>query len=247
MKRILQQLNVAFILAMAAGLWASGTQAQVQGFEQPRQISVTGEGSAALAPDMAILSLTVMREAATAREALSANSDAMANIIAAMKSAGVASRDLQTSGLNIQPRYSYPQRNTPGETRKLIGYEVRNSLTVRVRDLENVGAILDQSVSLGVNEGGGIVFDNDDPAQALKTARVNAVRDAREKAETLAMAAGVELGAVTQISEQSYSSRPTQMKLGAARMMSVEADSVPVEGGENTYRVNVHMTFAIAD
>lgn len=245
MKQAMKQLNYALVLTLAALLCLPAAQAD--DFEQPRQISVTGEGTAAIAPDMAILSLTVMRDAGTAREALSENSNAMAKIIAAMKSSGIASRDLQTSGLNIQPRYSYPQRNTPGEMRKLIGYEVRNSLTVRVRDLTKVGAILDQSVTLGVNEGGNIVFDNDDPGQALREARVSAVRDAREKAETLAMAAGVKLGEVVQISEQSYANRPTQLAVRGARMMAAEADSVPVEGGENSYRVNVHMTFAIED
>lgn len=245
MKQAMKQLNYALVLTLAALLCLPAAQAD--DLEQPRQISVTGEGTAAIAPDMAILSLTVMRDAGTAREALSENSNAMAKIIAAMKSSGIASRDLQTSGLNIQPRYSYPQRNTPGEMRKLIGYEVRNSLTVRVRDLTKVGAILDQSVTLGVNEGGNIVFDNDDPGQALREARVSAVRDAREKAETLAMAAGVKLGEVVQISEQSYANRPTQLAVRGARMMAAEADSVPVEGGENSYRVNVHMTFAIED
>lgn len=211
--------------------------------EQQPVISVNGEGVSTMAPDMAVLTLTVMREAPTARAALTASSRAMSEVIAAMKSSGVASRDLQTSGLSIQPQYVYPKRNDQGETRKLTGYTVRNTLTVRVRDMDNVGTVLDQSVSLGVNEGGSIAFTNDDPSDALQQARKSAVAIAREKAQTLASAAGVRLGKVLTITEQSFSRGPSPY---VARMAVMDAaESVPVEAGENSYRVNVQMTFAI--
>jgi uncharacterized protein YggE len=108
-----------------------------------------------------------------------------------------------------------------------------------------VGAILDKSVSLGVNEGGQISFTNADPAEVIKRARIAAVEDARARALTLAMAAGVNLGKVLEISEQSF--RPGPIPVARAEMaMSRSADaSVPVATGENTYRVTVNMAFAI--
>jgi uncharacterized protein YggE len=116
------------------------------------RILVTGQGSFDIAPDMAVLSLTVTREAETARAALDANSSAMKEVFAAMKAEGIADRDLQTSGFSIQPRYIYPSpKSGQREPPRIVGYVVRNSLTVRVRDIENVGAILDKSVTLGVN------------------------------------------------------------------------------------------------
>ncbi|MDX1735548.1 MAG: SIMPL domain-containing protein [Halioglobus sp.] len=240
MKRI--AVGILAVLATIAAMSSS----QAAQPEAQRQIVVSGQGSAAVAPDLAILSLTVMRDGATAREALSANSEAMAAVIDAMKRAGIAPKDLQTSGLSIQPRYSYPQRSDARETRHRGGSAGRTSPPVRVRATDDVGAILDQSVTMGVNEGGSVAFTNDDPAAVLQDARISAVADARRKAQTLARAAGVELGPVVHISEQSVVHRPQSMAMRGARMMAAEADAVPIEAGENTYRVNVHMTWAIA-
>jgi len=216
--------------------------------ETPRpRIVVTGEGQAASAPDMAIVSMVVLQEKPTAREALTANNEAMAKVLDAMKKAGIAERDLQTSGFNIEPRYVYPDNkdNTqPPEAPKIVGYAVSNSLTVRVRDLKKVGDILDQSVTLGVNQGGNLTFTNDKPEAIVEEARKNAVANALAKAKTLTEAAGVGLGKVIEISEQSYSPRP--MPMGQAKMMAAApADSVPIATGENTYNVNVNVTFEL--
>jgi uncharacterized protein YggE len=216
--------------------------------ETPRpRIVVTGEGQAASAPDMALVSMVVLQEKPTAREALTANNEAMAKVLDAMKKAGIAERDLQTSGFNIEPRYVYPDNkdNTqPPEAPKIVGYAVSNSLTVRVRDLKKVGDILDQSVTLGVNQGGNLIFTNDKPEAIVEEARKNAVANAMAKAKTLTEAAGVGLGKVLEISEQSYSPRP--MPMGQAKMMAAApADSVPVAAGENTYNVNVNVTFEL--
>lgn len=216
--------------------------------ENPRstapRIVVVGEGEAAIAPDMAILTLAVLREAVTAREALDGANAAMAEVIAAMKEAGIEPRDLQTSGLQINPRHVYPQ-NGGNEQPRIIGYQVANTLTVRVRDVEKLGTLIDQSVTLGVNQGGNIVFTNDDPAAATTEARKRAVRNAVERATTLAEAANVKLGPIIEMSEHSQTPPPMPYD-GRAYRMEVAADaSVPVEAGENTYRVQVTVTFEL--
>lgn len=209
----------------------------------PPRIVVTGEGEKAVAPDMALLSLAVMREAKTAREALSANNDAMAAVIAAMKAAGIEDRDLQTAGIQISPRYDYTQKPDGTQEGRLVAYQVTNTLSVRIRDLDKAGEILDKSVSLGVNQGGGISFTNDDPSAALSEARKLAVKDAMDKARTLAEAAGVSLGKVIEISDQTFAPRPMPM---AAKVRAFEADSaVPLQAGENTYSVQVNVTLQI--
>jgi len=210
------------------------------------RILVTGEGSTDLAPDMAVLALTVSRQAETARSALDANSSAMNEVLSAMKAEGIEARDLQTSGFSIQPNYFHPPKQPSGkrEPPRIIGYTVRNSLTVRVRDISSVGNILDKSVSLGVNEGGNIRFTNDDPSDAITQARVKAVKNAILKANTLAEAAGVKTGKLLQISEQSFNPRPMPMaraEMSGARL----ASAVPVTAGENSYRVTVNISFAI--
>jgi uncharacterized protein YggE len=229
-------------LALAAAL-AFPAVAATAAEPLPPRIVVTGEGQHAIAPDMALLTLSVMREAKTAREALSANNDAMAAVIAAMKASGIEDRDLQTAGIQISPRYDYTQKPDGTQEGKLVAYQVTNTLSVRIRDLDKAGEILDKSVSLGVNQGGGIVFMNDDPSAALTQARKAAVKDAMDKAGTLAEAAGVGLGKVIEITDQNFAPRPMPMM---AKARAFEADAaVPLQAGENTYNVQVNVTFQI--
>lgn len=212
------------------------------------RILVSGEGSVDIAPDMAVLTLSVMREALTARAALTANSAAMAKVLDAMAALGIEKRDLQTSQFSIQPRYTRPPRQGvgAGEAPKLVGYTVRNGLSVRVRDINRVGEVLDTSVTLGVNEGGSILFTNDDASQAITQARIKAMEDALSKGRTLAEAAGVKIGKVLEISEQNYRPRPVAMaRMGVAMAMDRES-SVPIAAGENTYKVTVNVSLAIA-
>ncbi len=147
--------------------------------DQPR-IVVTGEGEATVAPDMALLSLTVMREAKTAREALDANNAAMAEVIEAIKLFGIADRDLQTAGLQIMPRYNFTNNRTAPRKLSSSPTWVTNTLSVRVRDMVKTGEVIDKAVSLGVNQGGNIVFTNDDFRRPpLPKARKRAVAEAR--------------------------------------------------------------------
>jgi len=219
--------------------------AMAQDNQTPR-ILVTGTGTVSIEPDMAIVSLGVTKQEKTARAALDANTSAMADILAAMKAAGIAESDLQTSNFSIQPQYFYPKSSSDGDNRPRIdGYIVRNSLTVRIRDLATIGDVLDASVSLGVNDGGNLVFTNDDPQAAISEARAKAMKDAMKKAGTLTEAAGVELGDIIEISEQSRQNSPRPM--AQARMMEMAADSapVPIAAGENTYQVSVNVTFGL--
>lgn len=215
--------------------------------EEPREatVIVSGEGEAALTPDMAIVTMAVVREAATAAEALTANNEAMAAVIADLKDAGVADKDVQTSGFSISPRYRQDPSTDGGyEAPQIAGYQVSNSVTVRVRDLAALGGIIDRSVKLGVNEGGSITLTNDDPAAAIAEARKEAVADAVSKAKALAEAAGVGLGRIVEINENF--ARPMPQPLYRAAMAKEMSDaSVPIASGENTYTVTVNITYAI--
>ena len=239
-------LRYTILIFIAFAALALGTVSAANADDPIPRILVTGEGSVDLASDMAVLTLSVTRQAETARAALDANSSAMKDVQTAMKTKGIETRDLQTSGFSIQPNYFYPPQQPSGKRAppKIVGYTVRNSLTVRVRDISAVGGILDKSVSLGVNEGGNIMFTNEDPSEAISKARVKAMQNAINKAKTLAGAAGVKTGQILEISEQSYSPRP--MTMARAEMsMGRSADSVPVAAGENTYKVTVNVSFAI--
>lgn len=229
----------AMVLAAAVLLPAAAVAAE----PMPPRIVVVGEGEAAVAPDMALLSLSVMREAKTAREALDANNAAMAAVIAAMKAGGVAERDLQTSNLQINPRYDYQSRPDGTQEGRLVAYQVTSTLSVRVRDIARTGELLDTAVTLGVNQGGSVAFANDDPSATVTEARKRAVADAIAKAGTLAEAAGVGLGRVLEMSELSYAPPPAPIE--ARAFDAAQPKSVPIEAGENAYKVQVNVTFEL--
>jgi uncharacterized protein len=231
-------LPLALAFALAAPSLAPAQDAP----ERPR-IVVTGEGEATVRPDLALLTLTVLREADTAGEALAQSSAAMREVIAALKAMGVADRDLQTSGLQIMPRYVYEETPNRGQTSRLIGYQVTNTLAVRVRDIARTGEVIDKAVSLGVNQGGDVAFTSDDPEATLDQARRAAVTDATDKARLLAEAAGVQLGRVLEINDTFIAPPPIPVLAKAAA--ADQAEATPIEPGENAYRVQVNMIFEL--
>ncbi|MFZ1813636.1 MAG: SIMPL domain-containing protein [Rhizobiaceae bacterium] len=245
-KSKMKSLAAAAILAVNAAIPA------VQAAERPLAelpvpiVRVAGEGSVFLAPDLAILNLTVLREAKTAREALSANNDAMAAVIEALKKRGIAPKDLQTSDFSVNPQFFYPQPKSNGEQEgpRITGYQVSNQLSVRIRDLASVGSVIDEVVTLGVNSGGSITFANEDPSKAIEKARIAAMQDAHKRASTLADALGLKLGNVLEISENASMPQPLPMARGKMMANSLDA-AVPVEGGQNSYSISVQASWTI--
>ncbi|MBY5327653.1 SIMPL domain-containing protein [Rhizobium leguminosarum] len=238
-RTVLMTALLALPLAAAAPAFAQEAK--------PREpvISVTGDGESSVAPDMAVVNLAVVKQAKTAREALDENNKAMNDVLAALKSGGIAERDLQTSGFSIQPQYNYPQPvDGQQQQPQLIGYQTINSVTVRLRDLAKLGTVIDQSVTLGINQGGEIQFTNDKPDAAIEEARKAAVADAVKRAKTLSEAAGVKLGRILEINENVPRAMP-QPVYRATMMKEASDAAVPVQGGENNYNVSVTVTFAI--
>lgn len=238
-RTVLMTALLALPLAAAAPAFAQEVK--------PREpvISVTGDGESSAAPDMAIVNLAVVKQAKTAREALDENNKAMNDVLTALKSGGIAERDLQTSGFSIQPQYNYPQPvDGQQQQPQLVGYQTINSVTVRLRDLAKLGQVIDQAVTLGINQGGDIQFTNDKPEAALEEARKDAVADAVKKAKTLSEAAGVKLGRILEINENVPRAMP-QPVYRATMMKEAPDAAVPVQGGENNYNVSVTVTFAI--
>lgn len=246
------RLSLAAIALAAAGVAAlaavpASAESTSQPAAKPGIITVTGEGTASKAPDMAVLTLTVLREGETARAALDANNSAMGSVLSAMEADGIAEKDLQTSGFSIQPRYSSPSDDPKKPSApQIVGYQVSNTLSVRIHDLSKVGDILDQSVSLGVNQGGNILFTNEDPSQAMSEARKNAMADAIAKAKALTAAAGVGLGPIRKITEVSSPPHPVPMLRATLAKAPAGQSYVPVATGDNEFRVTVTVTWDIA-
>ncbi len=206
-------------------------------------IAVTGEGRVEASPDMATLSLGVVTEGRTAAEALDANTDAVAAMIARLKSAGIEDRDLQTSGLSLGPRYNYS--SSSGESPTITGYSAQNMVTVRIRAIDTVGAVLDGAVSDGANTLNGLTFGMQDSEALLDEARRLAVADAARKAGLYAEAAGVTLGRVISISEPGGVQPPMPMIMAEAAF--AKGGDVPVATGEVNLSAAVSIIYEIAE
>jgi len=228
---------------MAAACLALPVTATADDGSQSGRITVSGTGTAEIAPDMAIINLSVVEQADTARDALDANTSAMSEVLEAMKGAGIEERDLQTAMFQIMPRYENKRKGQAYE-QEIIGYEVRNSLTVRVRDLTKLGSVLDRSVTLGVNQGGAVQFTNDDPSAAIEDARTKAMQNAIAKARLLTETAGIGLGAVLEINE--HDAQPQPRAVARADMALASSAEVPIAAGENSYAVTVNVTWELA-
>lgn len=234
-------LAAALLAAVALPATIAATTPALAVEASAQTLSLAGEGSASAAPDQATVTSGVTSEGQTASEAVAANSKAMAALIDAFKKAGIQPADLQTSGFSVQPRYAQPKEGS-GEAPKIDGYEVRNQVTVRVRDLTKLGAVLDTAVASGSNQIDGVNFGLADPAPVLDKAREAAVADARRKAELIAKAAGVKLGRILAIAEPG-SEPPRPMMAAYARE---KLDAVPVEAGESEFTARVNVTWEIA-
>lgn len=212
----------------------------------PRIITITGEGEVTAAPDIAYVDMGVVSEGKTAGEALAANTAAMEKVFEGLEEAGLDKKDMQTSNFSVYPVYEQvrPEDNRP-HTPKIGGYTVQNQLTVKVRDLDNLGAILDKVVTLGSNQLSGVRFAIDDPKPLMNEARQAAVKDALDKAKLYAGAAGVAVGEILSISE-SGASMP-QPYYAKDMMMAVRAESapVPMAAGEQTVSANVTLVIRI--
>lgn len=226
-------------LALALGTAGPVRAAQGQEMTAPAaQITVTGHAEVAAAPDMATVTLGATTEAKSAAAAMSENSSQVAKVFDALKTAGIAARDIQTSGLSLGPRWS---RSSNGEARDVIGFTASNTVTVRVRKLDALGQVLDALVKAGANDISGLQFGVAAPGALEDEARTKAVKDAHRKAAMMAEAAGVKLGRVISISASGGGPRPQPM----FRMAVADSAPVPVAGGEVTYSADVTVTYAL--
>lgn len=198
-------------------------------------VTVTGEATVAVAPDMAVIRVGVTSQGKTAHEASDANSKQMTKVLAAIKDAGIADRDVQTSRLSLQPQYD---PNKSG-TARLLGFQVTNQVTIKIRETDKLPTILDRAIAAGANEMSGIEFVVSEQSKLLDQARDDAVADAHRKAELYAKAAGVKLGRVASISEEGSGPPPRPV------MQAMRAGAVPVAPGEQMLRASVTVSYEI--
>ncbi|MBN9599490.1 MAG: SIMPL domain-containing protein [Afipia sp.] len=221
------------LAALAVICMVAPAQAQTS---EPATISVNGEATISVPPDLAQIDGGVTTTAKTAREASEANNKTMGVVLLALKNAGIAEKDFQTSRLSLQPETS---TRTSGGPTQIIGYRASNRVTVTIRDTGKLANVIDTLVGNGANDISGISFSVSNTSKLLDEARVEALADARRKAEIYARAAGVTLGAPLSISE-SGGAVPITYRRAAAPMAAA-----PIAQGEETLRIGVAVSYEI--
>lgn len=201
-------------------------------------IFVTGEASISVPPDTVEIDAGLTTEAKNARDAMEANNTSMGKVLLALKGAGVAEKDYQTSRLSLTPQMA--QRTPNSQAQQITGYIARNRVTVRLRDVTKVASIIDTLVGAGVNDMGGIAFGVSNASKLLDEARVEAIADAKRKAEIYAKAANVTLGSAISISEEGGAPAPVYRSKFAAAPASA-----PIAQGEETLRIGVSVSYEI--
>ncbi len=233
--------RLSFAAAALAGLLATVSPALADGPKMPRTISLSGHGEVRSVPDLAFVTSGVLSQGTTAAEALAANTQTMNALFAALKEAGIAEKDVQTSNFSVQPRYDFNNGQAP----KLVGYDVSNNVTVTLRKITDLGPLLDRLVQAGSNQINGVTFQVSQPDQAMDEARKLAAADATRKAKVYADAMGVELGQVMQVSEGTTYQPPVPMVRGMVMKADAAASPVPVAAGEQTLAADVSVTWEI--
>lgn len=225
-------LAAALALSMGAGAVAASEAAA------PRHITVSGESTLQVAPELATIILGVTEEAEEAAAAMAAVSEAMGAVIAQLKDSGIAGADMQTQQIAMHPVWSQDRSYDSGGRREITGFQASNTLMVRVRDLDRLGAVLDTVLMAGANQFQGLNFGVEDPSAVTGRIRGEAVKDAIRKAQQLAEAAGMKLGPVRSITEHGSGGGRPMMAMEMAR-----SDAMPVEAGELTFTHNVSVVF----
>lgn len=203
-------------------------------------LSVSARAEASRVPDVASLSTGVVTQAADAKAALRANAEQMNKVMAAIKAAGIADKDIQTSGINVNPQYKYADNRAP----TITGYQASNTVSVKVREIDKLGKVLDALVASGANQVNGPSFEIDKPEAVYDEARRAALEQAQARAEMYAKALGMRVRRIVSISEGGGFQPPRPMMMAKAAMAD-NFESSPVSPGETTLTANLDVVFEL--
>jgi uncharacterized protein YggE len=242
--------RIIFIAVLPAGIWAPLNIAQAQQVlslkDSVPSITTNGVASTEIVPDIAVFSLGVDTERPTAGDAARENARAAQAIVGEIKAQGIEAKDIKTLSVTLSPDYDEIQDANGRSKRTLRGYIAHNSLSVRIRDIAKAGVLAGHLMDKGANSFEGIAFDYTQKEAKYDALRGDAVRDALRKANSYVNGLGLKLGRVLEIAAQAPSRVSTGMSprmLGAAQH---EAATVPVEPGSEVLRIEVQVTWELA-
>jgi len=210
--------------------------------QQIYTISLEGEGKITATPDIAEITLGLMTEKISVAEAQKENTDKMNRIIAELKKMSIEEKDIKTTNYSIYPRYDWADGK-----QTLKGYQVSQSVAVKIRNLDKIGAVLEMAGRLGANQTGGLSFTIDEPEKLKQQAREKALLNAKEKAEALAKVAGVKLGRLVSFTESSGNTYPVyrDFALKSAEGLGGAAPAPEIEAGSQDVIVDISVTYEV--
>jgi uncharacterized protein YggE len=237
------QVGVLFGVAIAAAGTARAQAVPVAptALIQGTRLEVNAVGDVTRVPDMATVNAGVVTQARSAQAAMAGNAERMARAIAALKEAGVQPRDIQTSAISLSPQYRYADNVPPA----LTGYQASNQVSIRFRDIQRAGRILDALVAVGANQIDGPNFAIDQPEAALDEARRAAITKARARAELYASAAGLSVARIVSISEGSVGDQPPRPPIAMMAARVQKAEDTAIEAGEQKLSVSLSVIFEL--
>ncbi len=202
--------------------------------------TIEGEGKVSGAPTLAEISFGLLSEGADVARIQQENTQKVNAMVAAVKQMGITEKDIQTSQYSINPKYDYKDG-----TSKIVGYQVSQSVSLKLRDLSKIGDVLTKVGQMGGNQVSGPTFTIDDPSSLKQEARMKALEDARKKAEALSGVLGVRVGRVVTFSESSNSPIPPMPVMYREMAMDAAAQvaNPTIEAGSLDVRSNVSVTF----
>lgn len=239
MKRLLTLLGAAGALSLLAIGCGTDTTVITSGNDKPG-ITVSGEGSVFGEPDVALATLGVQADAASVGDARSQAAASMDAMLKALKDGGVAEKDIQTTQFSVEPRYDFSNNK-----QQLIGFTVTNTATVKIHEIDKTGELVDAAITAGgdLARVQGLQFTIDDPSALQDEARQKAMADAKRRADTLAQAAGIELGDPRSIAE---GGGPAPIMLGAAESAAfLDQARTPIETGQLEVKIQVSVVYGL--
>lgn len=206
-------------------------------------LSVSAQADAHRVPDIAMVSTGVVTQAADANAAMRANAAQMDKVMASIRAAGIADRDIQTSGINLNPQYRYAENQPP----TITGYQASNTVSLKIRDIGKLGKVLDALVASGANQVNGPSFEIDKPEAAYDEARRAALEKAQARAQMYATALGLKVRRIVSIDEGGGFQPPRPMPMMAMSARGKESFDTAVSPGETTLTANLSVVFELGN
>ena len=232
--------RMASALLLLAAVPAAAQPSEVAPSISGTRLDVVATGEVTRVPDLVAINAGVVTQATNAVEAIRQNAARMEAVRAALRAAGIAERDIQTSNLNLNPNYRYAENQPP----QLVGYQAVNQVSVRFRDIAKTGAILDALVAQGANQINGPTLTIERPEAALDEARTQALANARARAELYARTLGMRVARILSVSEATMGFMP-RGRVGAVRSMAAGDAATQIEPGEQTLSINLTVSFEL--